>query len=260
MEFVRKTILACAMAAMPMTAWAMHPLITDDAATQGAGKYQLEMNAQCARDRATAAGVETKLREGEFEAVLSYGLNDRTDVVVGLPFEREQIETGGVTSREKGLADLSVEAKWRFLEQDGVSFALKPGLTFPTGNDEKGHGAGKVGYSAFLITEKEAKPWSIFFNLGYIRNENKESTVDERRDLWHVSLAAARDLSERLKLVGNIGVETNQDKRSTAKPAFLLGGLVFSLTDHVDVDLGLKAGLNDAEMDYTVLVGSAFRF
>jgi hypothetical protein len=260
MGFARNALLICALAAMPMSAWAMHPLITDDTETQGVGKYQLEMNAQCARDRATTAGLETKVREGEFEAILSYGVNDRTDIVVGLPLEREQIQTGGVTSREQGLSDLSVEAKWRFHEQDGFNVALKPGLTFPTGNDEKGRGAGKVGYSAFLIVANEARPWSIFFNLGYIRNENKESTVDERRDLWHVSLAAARDLSESVKLVGNIGVETNPDKGSHTKPAFLLGGLVFGVTDHVDVDLGLKAGLNDAEMDYTVLLGSAFRF
>ena len=260
MGFARNAMLICALAALPVSAWAMHPLITDDPETQGAGKYQVEMNAQCARDKTSTAGIETKVREGELEAILSYGVNDRTDIIVRLPLEREQIETGGVTSRERGLSDLSVEAKWRFLEQDGFSVALKPGLTFPTGDDEKGLGAGKVGYSAFLIAAKEAKPWSIFFNLGYLRNDNKESTVDERRDLWHVSLAAARDLSERVKLVGNIGVETNPDKGSHTKPAFLLGGLVFAVTDRIDVDLGLKAGLNDAEMDYTVLLGSAFRF
>jgi len=245
---------------MPMSAWAMHPLITDDAETQGAGKLQLEMNAQCARDKTTAAGIETKIRQGEFEPVLSYGVNDRTDLIVGLPYEREQTQTGGVTSRERGISDLSVEAKWRFQEHDGFNVALKPGLTIPIGNDEKGHGSGKVGYSVFLIAEKEAKPWSIFFNLGYIRNDNKESTVDERRDLWHVSLAAARDLSESLKLVANLGVESNPDKRSDRKPAFLLGGLIYAVTDHVDIDLGLKAGLTDAEMDFTVLIGSAFRF
>ena len=260
MGFTRIAALVCALAAMPAPAWAMHPLITDDTETQGAGKYQLEMNAQCARDKTAAEGIETKVRHGEFEAALSFGVNDRTDIVVGLPYEREQSETGGVISRERGFADMSVEAKWRFLEQDGISLALKPGLTFPTGNDEKGHGTGKVGYSAFIIAAKEAKPWSIFFNLGYIRNENKESTVDERRDLWHVSLAVVRDLSERVKLVGNIGVETNPDKRSDTKPAFLLGGLVYAVTEHVDVDFGLKTGLNGAEMDYTVLIGSAFRF
>jgi hypothetical protein len=96
--------------------------------------------------------------------------------------------------------------------------------------------------------------------VGYIRNDNKETTVDERQDLWHVSLAVARELSERVKLVGNIGLERNAEKGSHADPAFLLGGLVFAVTEHVDFDLGLKAGLNDAEMDYTVLVGSAFRF
>jgi len=260
MKFARNIMIVCVLASAPMSAWAMHPLITDDTETQGTGKYQIEMNAQCALDKTATAGIETKVRQGEFEAALSYGVNERTDIIVGLPYERGQIRTGGVTSRDRGLADMSVEAKWRFREEGGFSVALKPGMTLPSGDDEKGRGAGKVGYSAFLIASKEAKPWAVFFNLGYIRNDNKESTVDERRDLWHVSLAASRDLSESIKLVGNIGMESNVDKGSHTKPVFLLGGLVFGVTDHFDVDLGLKAGLNDAEMDYTVLIGSAIRF
>jgi hypothetical protein len=260
MGFARNVVIVFAVMALPMSAWAMHPLITDDAGTQGTGKMQLELNAQCARDKTTVAGIETKVRQGELEAVLSYGVNENTDIAVGVPFERDTVKTGNVTWREHGLSDMSVSAKWRFFDRDGVSFAVKPGLTFPTGDDEKGTGTGKVGYSAFFIATREAKPWAVFLNLGYIRNDNKESTVDERRDLWHVSLAVARELSERVKLVGNIGVETNTDKGSRSNPAFLLGGLVYAVTEHVDLDLGLKAGLNDAEMDYTVLIGSAFRF
>ena len=260
MRFVKNVLIVCVLTAMPMPAWAMHPLITDDAGTQGTGKMQLELNAQCARDKTTAAGIETKVRQGELEAVLSFGVNENTDVSVGVPFERDTVKTGNVTSREHGLSDMSVNAKWRFFERDGVSLALKPGLTFPTGDDEKGHGAGKVGYSAFFVAAKDAKPWAVFLNMGYIRNDNKETTVDERQDLWHVSLAVARELSERVRLVGNIGVETNTDKGSRSDPAFLLGGLVYAVSENVDLDLGLKVGLNDAEMDYTVLVGSAFRF
>jgi hypothetical protein len=30
-----------------------------------------------------------------------------------------------------------LELKWRFFEKDGLSFALKPGIAFPTGNEKK---------------------------------------------------------------------------------------------------------------------------
>ena len=63
-----------------------------------------------------------------------------------------------------------------------------------------------------------------------------------------------------LKLVGNIGVKRNPDRDSTRHPAFILGGVIYSLTENPDIDIGVKAGLNDVETDYTFLAGLAFRF
>jgi hypothetical protein len=32
--------------------------------------------------------------------------------------------------------------KWRFYEKDGLSFAIKPGIILPTGEEDKGLGDG----------------------------------------------------------------------------------------------------------------------
>src|SRR4030065_658913 len=65
---------------------------------------------------------------------------------------------------------------------DNSSLAIKPGLTLPIGDDDKGLGAGKATYSLFFIASQEMDPWAFHLNLGYIRNEN---TLDEEKDLWN---------------------------------------------------------------------------
>lgn len=94
-------------------------------------------------------------------------------------------------------------------------------------------------------------------NLGYKRNEN---IVDEREDIWHASLAGEFKIMKNLKLVANIGSERNADKASDSNPAFLLGGFIYSIRQNMDIDFGVKGGLNKAEADITYLAGIALRF
>ncbi|MDA8423645.1 MAG: transporter, partial [Nitrospiraceae bacterium] len=159
---------------LPVVSWAAHPLITDDAGTQGKGKFLLEVNGQYDSDKETVGGVSVKSTGGQAGTTLSYGAIDSADLVLNVPYVWGKVTEDGVsTYDEKGLSDVSFEVKWRFFEKDGLSVALKPGISFPTGTDEKGLGTGKTGYHMFLIGSKEAAPWAFHANLGYIRNENK---------------------------------------------------------------------------------------
>ena len=126
-------------------------------------------------------------------------------------------------------------------------------MTLPTGDEEE-LGEGKATYSLFLITTKELEPFTLHLNLGYIANRK------EVRDIWHFCMAGEYAATKRLKIVGNIGGETNPDSASSVHPLFVLGGLIYKLTDSFDIDFGVKAGLNKAEADYTLLAGIAFRF
>jgi hypothetical protein len=245
------------------TAFAAHPLITDDTGTQGKGKFQVEVNSEFNYDREKEEGVTTKETGGEIAAILSYGILDNIDIVLGMPFQMLKIkEDDELTSRERGISDLSLEVKWRFYEKDGLGFALKPGITLPTGNEKKGLGNGRPSYGLAFITTKELGPWAFHFNLGYTRNEYKlrEDKEANRKDIWHVSLASVVEVVKNLKLVGNIGVERNPEKASSKHPAFILGGLIYSISENVDIDIGVKGGLNKPETDFTILAGIAFRF
>lgn len=233
-------------------AFAAHPLITDDTGTQGKGKFQLELNSEYGIDSENG----TKTKTFEIAPILSYGLTENIDVVLGVPYQRIKNEDV-VDTKASGISDTSIEVKWRFFEKDGLSFAIKPGISIPTGDEEKGLGSGKVSYSAFFITTKEIKPLNLHLNLGYVRNENK---VDERKDIFHASLAGEYELTEKLKIVANIGTESNTDSASKTYPSFALAGIIYSITENISVDAGYKYGLNKPETDNTYLVGLAIRF
>ena len=239
-------------------AWGAYPLITDDAETQGKGKVQVEFNSQFDSDKETQNGVTAESTGGQVLTILSYGLADNTDLVLTLPYQWSKVKEEGVTVYdEKGISDTTCEVKWRFFEKDGLMLALKPGVIFPTGNESRGLGAGRVGYHAFFIGTKEAEPWEFHANVGYIRNENK---VDEEKDIWHASLAAGYEIFKNLELVGNIGIERNRDKTASGNPAFLLGGVIYEVSENFTVDCGVKYGLTAAETDWSLMAGVAFRF
>lgn len=237
----------------PFSSFAAHPLITDDTGTQGKGKFQLEINGEYGHE--SEDGITTKTTQAA--TTLTYGIIDNLDAVLGIPYQHTRIKDSGAVDSHDGLSDISLELKWRFLEQDGFSFALKPGITLPTGDDDRGLGAGRAGYSVYFITTKEIKLWALHLNLGYKGNDNK---VDERTGIWHASLAAEVEAVEKLKLVANIGIEKNPDKASNIDPAFILGGIIYSITDSFEMDLGIKGGLNKPETDYTFLAGITLRF
>ncbi len=243
---------------MPAVTWAAHPLITDDAGTQGKGKLQLEVNGQYDTDKETTAGVTTKTTGGQAAATLSYGITEDTDLVLSQPYLWGKVTENGVNAYdEKGIADTIFEVKYRFFEKVGYSLAVKPGISFATGNEEKGLGTGKTGYHVFLIGSKEAAPWSFHANLGYIRDEN---TANENVDIWHSSLAATYEVIKNLKIVGDVGMEKNRDKAADNDPAFVLAGVIYSLSEKFDIDLGVKTGLTSSETDLSVMAGTTFRF
>lgn len=245
------------------SAFAAHPLITDDTGTQGARKFLLEVNGELSQDKGRNAGVEVHETGAELAAAFSAGIFDNVDLVMGAPWARSQLkEDGLLTGDENGLGDLLLELKWRFMEHKGFSMAVKPGLTLPTGNENRGLGNGKASYGVTLIATQELKPFTIHANAAYTRNEFKLDADKEsnRKNIWHGSLAATCEVVKDLQLVANIGMETNSDSGSNTWPAFILGGAVYTVTENLDLDLGVKGGLTGPETNISYLAGIAYRF
>jgi len=238
-------LLACADAAR-----AAHPLLTEDTGTQGRGNWQLEFTWD--QERTAIAGGHEKV-DG-LGLVLSYGPTDTVDLIIGLPYARVRAD-GDPTVR--GMGDVELAAKWRFWERDGLSLALRPGATFATGNEDKGLGSGEVSPGLLGILSYEFDPWALHLHLGYTHNRNVH---DERRDITEQSIAVVRQIGERLQFVADVSRETNPDRDSDTAIATAVAGLVWSVSEDFDLDVGYRTGLSDTAPDSIVHLGAALRF
>lgn len=246
----RALIAALALPAMP--AFAAHPLITEDTGTQGRGNFQLELTAELGEEE--ERGI---IQDGlDRAAVLSYGVLDEVDVLLTFPYTRNVVKEDGLRTTDKGPGDVGLDVKWRFFEEGRVSVATKGGVTFATGDEEKGLGAGKTTYNVNLVTSFDAAPWAYHIHVGYLYNRN---VLDERTRIRHTSLAVTREVGA-VTLVADIGTLTTVDKAYDEDSVFVVLGGIWSVTESFDVDLGVKRGLTTPEIDSALLVGLAIRF
>jgi hypothetical protein len=250
----------------PIPARAAHPLVTDDAGTLGRGNRQLELNAEWAQEHVDATdGATTSLHEHarELVAALALGVHDRADVVLSVPLAWSEVrEHGAGRERNGGVGDVGLELKWRAFERGSFSFAVKPGLTFPTGNEARGLGAGAIGYGAAVIASQALGPVALHLNAAWTRQNfgTAEDRAAHRDHVFHGSVALVGSPLERLQLLANVGLETNAEHGEEVAPAFALAGAIWSVTGALDLDVGVKVGLSDPEADLALLAGLASRF
>jgi len=257
--------------AAPASNWAAPPFITDDTGTQGAGNWQLELIAENARSERTVdpgGGPVHQVRKATlFNPVLTYGVLDSLDIALGFNHLRQRTtEDGVVTQSGDGASDSTLELKWRFYEANGLSLALKPGLVLPTGDENRGLGTGKLSWGVNFILTNEAKPWVLLANVAYVRVRYQlpADAAVNREDLWRASAGVAYYLRDDVRFVGEAGVRTNLAKADPFLPGgnsqFAMLGLIYSPTDKIDLDVGIRKRVNRAEFDTVILVGATFRW
>lgn len=245
-----KTSIACSLAVLVAaaasgTAYAAHPLVTDDTGTQGQGNHQLELNT----DRAREAGISSQ----SASITYTFGLREALDVFITLP---------GATTSPSGIGDVSAGAKWRFFESDQMTLGLKSELFFPTGDENRGLGTGRSRAGIALLASQQVEGWTFLANAGISLNRYAipSDRNQYRHVTWRVSAAAIHEIADQWKVVGDTGIARNDTRGERTHPAFLLFGLIYSPTDKLDVDIGWKAGLNSAEVHRQVGAGVTFRF
>jgi len=248
---------------LPCTALAAHPLVTDDTATQGSGRVQLELTGLAARARETHGGPTAVEESSEGALVATLGLHDAVDVAVMLPLAATRVAVGGVRQgATAGLGDLGLELKWRVAEAGGFSLAVKPGLTLPTGDPARGLGTGRPCAALLVAATRQAGSLSVHLNAGYGLDSYAlaEERLEHVRDVWQASLAAQGDLRPGLTLVGDLGATTGDERASRELGVFGLGGLIFAVDLRVDLDVGVKVGWKGGDRTLALLAGLAARF
>lgn len=229
-------------------AYAFHPLISEDTGFLGKGVRQVE------------AGFEhIVLKEGTdvygnaLGMELSYGLTDNADLLLTAPWRGWS--SGGLSG--SGIGSLALETKFRIARKAGWVFALKPGFFLPAGDDEKGPGAGKRGIWLYGLAGKTAGPVQYYLNTGCLLNVNSSG---EEKNIFKASAAAAIKAAPRTLVSADLTIETNSDPSAASHPLSSVFGFIWSPSASLDLDAGVKLGLNNAAAGLGLLAGATFRF
>ncbi len=253
------------------------PLLTEEAETLDKGEMQFELSGEFSKDKETVNEVKVEEWESEVEARFILGIIDDLELELEVPYERirekessfEEEEGEGLVLEEEnfrahGYGDAGLALKWRFYNEDDLSFALSPSITFPTGNEKKELGTGRISEGLTLIGSKEFDPihLEIHMNVGIMHYNFKlpDERAEARSNIWNVSLAATKRVAKLLTACADIGIQANPDRHSSKKPAYFLAGFVYSATKHLDLSLGAKVGLTKPEPDLSILPGLVWSF
>ena len=202
-------------------------------------------------------GAGASVRERVTTAVLSYGILEDADLQLGLPHSRQHMHDAAGRHAGQGVLDASVDLKWRFFEHEALSLGIKPGITLPTGDKDRGFGTGRATWGALGILSYEPGPWALHSHIGYRRNRN---AVDQRTALRHLSAAVTYKATERLKLVADFSADSNPDRADSGSVRYRILGLIYSPMPWLDFDVGLKHGHGRAAVDRAFLFGAALRW
>lgn len=247
----------------PQAGWAAHPLASDDTGTIGTSVTEVEMTLDVARSesgglllsrrRTRVPRASTESDTTLLNATITRGLSERLDVSFSLPYERTKDEEKTVS----GINDVALELKWRLLSAQEFSLAIKPQLFPATGNERRDLGNGKTSFGLVAIAAHETRHFTVMGNLGYIRNRN---TVGAREDLWSLSTGVSWKPLPRWQFGADFGVYRNPDLEENRNPRFVILGVIYSPSDKLDLDFGLRKGLNTSDVNRGAGVGLTARW
>jgi hypothetical protein len=249
-----RPIVAIIILALAGPAFAYHPLLTEDTETQGKGGHQLEFSLDATRDRAGPAS--TRIRQTNL--VLTYGLAEKLDIQLGMNRLRQRLDDGmGQIVEASGTGDTSLELKWQFVNKDGFTLALKPGITLASGDANRRLGQGHANYGGVLVAGYESDGWEFYGHLGARRNQN---AFGERRSLYQASGSVLWEVRKLVWLIAEAGVLRQPDPALTRNPKFLGLAVIWGRSEKLDFDIGWRRGLNREAPDRTLGAGVTVRW
>jgi len=221
---------------------AAHPLLTEDAQTQGKGGWQLEVNGE--RQRDPQPGDVPPLRAVQSGTTLTYGVTDTLDFKVDAPYVRHQ-----------GALDVALGFKWRFHEDGPLSLGTLFGIGLPTGDEQKGLGTGRYNAGASGVVSWQGERWEFHSHLGLRTNSN---TIGQRDWLGHFSAAALYRVWQTLRVLLDVAWDSNPQAESGALRNTVVGA-IWSVTKDFDLDAGYRKG-NSAAVENAWLFGLTLRW
>lgn len=240
-------------ACSPLFAAELRPLSTDrpdtteSPHTVDAGHFQFEMEiAAWTRD----GGESSEFTLGELNA--KYGLNDSTDLQVVLPFFTH------IKGAGEGFGDIQIRVKHNLWgkDQGPNALAIMPYVKIPTADSDMGNGDFEGGLIVPFGFDGPAG-WS-FGIMG-----EADLATDEDDGGYHLlglfSATASHNLTECTGIFFEIvGILTPEG--GNRHEAYFNNGIVWALSDTLQLDGGIRVGLNSASTDFSPFVGVSAKF
>jgi hypothetical protein len=183
------------------------------------------------------------------------GLIPNLDVTASLPYLIVSPDEGD------GENGLGVYLKWNFLAGDEKAYipslAVKGGVKIPTADEDKGLGSGEVDWFVGLVAGSTFGPLSVYANLAYtIVGEPSGVSLD---NIFSYGLALEYALNESFTLVAEANGATAPADGADSSLSFL-GGAVYSITEALSVDAGVRFGVGDDDPDWVIEGGVAYSY
>lgn len=138
-----RTPILCALGALAPCAFAQQAILTPAPTTPSQGRVVLRTLYSYASYDSDPTGRGREGDEHAAAAIIDYGLTSDLAFSLALPFAHRDIDAAAPAFADttSGLADMSVQLKWRFWQQDTGAvdtsrLALFAGLELPTGHDD----------------------------------------------------------------------------------------------------------------------------
>lgn len=200
-------------------AWAGPPFRTDDPEPVDLKHGEFYIGAEYAKDRDAASGTAP-----HFEFNFGIAPDIMLHAIAPFVYSKPQGE-----SMHRGYGDTELGIKYRFLNDEDAHFMAGtfPLVELPTGDSDKGLGAGHTLFFVPLWLQKSWGPWTTYGGGGFWRNPGEGS-----KDYWSYGWEAQRDLSNALTLGAELFGNTKTAEGGKSRTGFTVGAIVNITDDH----------------------------
>jgi hypothetical protein len=217
---LRRILAAAALAlALPVSAWAGPPFMTDDPEPVELRHWEVYIASEFSHSAGdtffTAPHVE-----------VNYGVLPETQLHMIVPMAYSSSRDTGV---RYGFSDMELGVKYRFLHESEFipQAGAFPLIELPTGDSGEGLGEGHVRVFVPVWLQKSWGPWTTYGGGGFWYNPGKAN-----RDYWFGGWLLERDLSKSLTLGAEIFGGTSPAVDQGGSYSFNVGAIINLSEEH----------------------------
>jgi len=199
--------------------WAGPPFRTDDPEPVDRNHGELYIATQYEKDKDVTFGTAPHIE-------LNYGVAPNVMFHVIAPYAFNKPEGA---STQRGYGDTEAGIKYRFLNDENAHFMIGtfPLIELPTGDNDKGLGAGHTMYFIPLWLQKSWGPWQSYGGGGFWRNPGAGN-----KDYWFFGWQVQREISKMLTIGTELFSQTKTTEDGENRTGFTVGAIINLADDH----------------------------